>query len=45
MDLLENKWVPYLRKLKNPIPVTENLDPLSMLVDSAQVNNLKKLVK
>ncbi|CAL1535628.1 unnamed protein product, partial [Lymnaea stagnalis] len=37
VDLLDNKWLAFLKKLKHPIAVTENLDPLVMLVDSAQI--------
>ncbi|CAG5122025.1 unnamed protein product [Candidula unifasciata] len=36
-DLLENKWLPFMKKLKYPIAVTEGLDPLVMLVDSAVI--------
>lgn len=36
-DLMNEKWLPYLKQLKYPIPITENLDPLSMLTDGAQV--------
>ncbi|XP_055876061.1 dynein beta chain, ciliary-like isoform X4 [Biomphalaria glabrata] len=36
-DLLDKKWIPFIKKLKYPIPVTENLDPLILLVDSAQI--------
>ncbi|XP_071446269.1 dynein beta chain, ciliary-like [Hetaerina americana] len=36
-ELLERYWTPYLKKLQPPIPVTEGLDPLSLLTDDAQV--------
>ncbi|CAF4499864.1 unnamed protein product, partial [Rotaria magnacalcarata] len=29
--------MPYLKNLKVPIPVTDNLDPLSMLIDDADM--------
>ncbi|CAG2194980.1 unnamed protein product [Mytilus edulis] len=37
LDLMDGHWVPYLKGLKSPIPVTENLDPLTLLTDDAQV--------
>ena len=37
LDLMDNKWLPFLGTLKNPIPITEGLDVLSMLTDSATV--------
>ncbi|KAK7113097.1 dynein beta chain, ciliary-like [Littorina saxatilis] len=36
-DMLDVKWLPYLGKLPYPIPVTEGLDPLTMLVDDAAI--------
>jgi len=36
-ELLYRRWMPYLKALKVPIPVTENLDPLSMLIDDADM--------
>ncbi|XP_034948410.1 dynein beta chain, ciliary-like [Chelonus insularis] len=36
-DLFNNHWIPFLEKLKNPIPRTPNLDPLSLLTDDAQI--------
>ncbi len=34
---MENNWLPMLKTLKNPIPITEGLDPLTMMVDDAIV--------
>lgn len=36
-DLLENHWIPFLLGLEVAIPHTENLDPLGMLTDDAQI--------
>uniref|UniRef100_A0A8B9HQL2 Dynein, axonemal, heavy chain 11 n=1 Tax=Astyanax mexicanus TaxID=7994 RepID=A0A8B9HQL2_ASTMX len=36
-ELMDNTWKPYLSQLKAPIPVTPGLDPLSMLMDDADV--------
>ena len=36
-ELLYSYWMPFLKKLKVPIPVTDNLDPLSMLIDDADM--------
>ncbi|XP_072570592.1 dynein axonemal heavy chain 11 isoform X2 [Paramormyrops kingsleyae] len=36
-ELLENLWIPYLHNQKIPIPMTEGLDPVSMLTDDATV--------
>ena len=30
-------WLPFLEKLPFPVPVTEGLDPLSMLIDDAVI--------
>ncbi|MEQ2239822.1 Dynein heavy chain 9, axonemal [Ilyodon furcidens] len=35
--LMENCWRPYLSQLKVPIPVTADLDPLTMLTDDADI--------
>ena len=35
--LYNEKWLPQLSQLAKPIPVTENLDPLSMLTDNAKI--------
>lgn len=37
MDLQDNHWLPFLKTLKTPIPVTEDLDPLKMLTDDATI--------
>ncbi|XP_073516352.1 dynein axonemal heavy chain 9 isoform X1 [Phyllobates terribilis] len=36
-DLMDKTWKPYLGELKVPIPVTESLDPLTMLTDDADI--------
>uniref|UniRef100_A0A452UEF0 Dynein axonemal heavy chain 17 n=1 Tax=Ursus maritimus TaxID=29073 RepID=A0A452UEF0_URSMA len=36
-ELMEKFWVPYINQLKVPIPITEGLDPLSLLTDDADV--------
>lgn len=37
-DILYNdKWLPYLKEMKQPIPSTDGLDPLSILTDNAQI--------
>ncbi|GCB69230.1 hypothetical protein scyTo_0001016 [Scyliorhinus torazame] len=36
-DLMDGLWKPYLGQLKVPIPVTSDLDPLTMLTDDADV--------
>ena len=37
LDLMDSHWVPYIKTLKNPIPVSEGLDPLTLLTDDAQI--------
>uniref|UniRef100_A0A8C5WIH4 Dynein axonemal heavy chain 17 n=1 Tax=Leptobrachium leishanense TaxID=445787 RepID=A0A8C5WIH4_9ANUR len=37
LDLMDKTWKPYLSELKTPIPVTESLDPLTMLTDDADI--------
>ncbi|WAR03796.1 DYHC-like protein [Mya arenaria] len=37
LHLLDDCWFPFLKTLKNPIPVSEGLDPLSMLTDDATI--------
>lgn len=37
LDLQEKYWLEYLKNLKNPIPTSEGLDPLTMLTDDAQI--------
>ncbi|XP_067860662.1 dynein axonemal heavy chain 17-like [Heptranchias perlo] len=36
-DLLNEYWMPFLQKLEVPIPITENLDPLSLLTDDVDI--------
>ncbi|NWV39884.1 DYH17 protein, partial [Grantiella picta] len=36
-ELLEKHWLPFLNGQKVPIPITPDLDPLSLLTDSADV--------
>ncbi|XP_034468683.1 dynein heavy chain 11, axonemal isoform X3 [Hippoglossus hippoglossus] len=37
LELLDNLWMPFLRCQKMPIPMTDGLDPVSMLTDDATV--------
>ncbi|NXE96762.1 DYH17 protein, partial [Menura novaehollandiae] len=36
-ELMEKHWIPFLNGLTVPIPITPDLDPLSLLTDSADV--------
>ncbi|XP_041102237.1 dynein heavy chain 11, axonemal-like [Polyodon spathula] len=36
-ELVESMWIPFLKSQKVPIPLTEGLDPISMLTDDATV--------
>ncbi|KAM9208504.1 dynein axonemal heavy chain 17 [Dugong dugon] len=36
-ELMEKYWLPYINKLKVPIPITKGLDPLTLLTDDADV--------
>ncbi|XP_008847899.1 dynein heavy chain 17, axonemal [Nannospalax galili] len=36
-ELMEKFWIPYINKLKVPIPITEGLDPLTLLTDDTDV--------
>ncbi|XP_054249766.1 dynein axonemal heavy chain 17 [Indicator indicator] len=36
-ELLDKCWIPFLSRLEVPIPITPDLDPLSLLTDSADV--------
>ena len=36
-ELIEKQWLPFLKTLKTPIPVTEGLDLISYLTDSAKI--------
>jgi len=37
VDLMDKHWLPFLKTLQSPIPVTADLDPLSLLTDDAQI--------
>ncbi|XP_028422796.1 dynein axonemal heavy chain 9 isoform X2 [Perca flavescens] len=37
LQLMDNTWRPYLSQLEIPIPVTPDLDPLTMLTDGADI--------
>ena len=37
VDLMEKFWMPYLAGLKTPIPITPDLDLLSLLIDDADI--------
>ncbi|XP_036372722.1 dynein heavy chain 9, axonemal [Megalops cyprinoides] len=37
LELMDKTWRPYLSQLKVPIPVTPDLDPLTMLMDDADI--------
>ncbi|XP_075314376.1 dynein axonemal heavy chain 9 [Odontesthes bonariensis] len=37
LQLMDNLWRPYLSQLEVPIPVTPDLDPLTMLTDDADI--------
>ncbi|XP_076154706.1 dynein axonemal heavy chain 17-like isoform X2 [Alosa pseudoharengus] len=36
-DLMDKYWLPYLNELKVPLPITEGLDPLTLLTDDADI--------
>ncbi|XP_021069297.1 dynein heavy chain 17, axonemal isoform X2 [Mus pahari] len=36
-ELMDKFWIPYINTLKVPIPITEGLDPLTLLTDDADV--------
>ncbi|CAI9163741.1 unnamed protein product [Rangifer tarandus platyrhynchus] len=36
-ELMERFWIPYINHLKVPIPITNGLDPLTLLTDDADV--------
>jgi len=36
-DLMDKHWLPFFKTLQTPIPVTADLDPLSLLTDDAQI--------
>eukprot|EP01135_Chromosphaera_perkinsii_P008680 Nk52_evm13s1444 gene=Nk52_evmTU13s1444 len=37
LELLNDKWMPFVKGQSTPIPITEDLDPLSLLTDDAQI--------
>jgi len=37
LHLQDDCWLPFLKTLKSPIPISEGLDPLTMLTDDAQI--------
>ncbi|XP_068084396.1 dynein beta chain, ciliary [Anabrus simplex] len=37
LDLLHKMWLPNLKTLEPPVPITEGLDPLSLLTDDTQI--------
>lgn len=37
LDMMNKSWLPFLDKLEVKIPMTEKLDPLSLLTDDAQI--------
>lgn len=37
LDLLQKTWLPFLRNLEPIVPITEGLDPLSLLTDDTQI--------
>ncbi|XP_045523813.1 dynein beta chain, ciliary [Pieris brassicae] len=37
LDLLHKNWLPFLKTLEPPIPITEGLDPLTMLTDDTTI--------
>ncbi|KAK2575931.1 hypothetical protein KPH14_007294 [Odynerus spinipes] len=36
-DLLAKQWLPFLRSVEPSVPITEGLDPLSLLTDDTQI--------
>ncbi|XP_077979817.1 dynein beta chain, ciliary-like [Glandiceps talaboti] len=37
LEMVDNRWFPYLKALKNPIPITEGIDPITLLTDDAAI--------
>lgn len=37
VDMMDNHWLPFLKGLELPIPVSDGLDPLTLLTDDAQI--------
>lgn len=36
-DLLNKQWLPFIRTIEPTVPITEGLDPLSLLTDDTQI--------
>ncbi|KAL3274195.1 hypothetical protein HHI36_015611 [Cryptolaemus montrouzieri] len=36
-DLLHKMWLPFMKTLDPPVPITEDLDPLTLLTDDTQI--------
>lgn len=36
-DLLHKQWLPFLRNVEPTVPITEGLDPLSLLTNDTQI--------
>lgn len=37
VDLLTKNWLPYLRAIEPPVPITEGIDPLKLLTDDTTI--------
>lgn len=37
IDLLTKNWLPYLRAIEPPVPITEGIDPLKLLTDDTTI--------
>lgn len=37
VELLDKTWIPYLKKIEPPIPMSDTVDPLTMLTDDAEI--------
>ncbi|KAK6632535.1 hypothetical protein RUM43_013303 [Polyplax serrata] len=37
IDLMEKNWIPFIKSVQPPIPVMDEADPLSLLIDDAQI--------
>jgi len=37
INLLDKTWIPYLKNLKPPIPMSETVDPMPILTDDAEI--------
>jgi type III secretory pathway component EscV len=45
LELFERKWLPFLKKLQKPIPLSLGANVLSLLSDDALVTNLRLLIR